>query len=115
EVGGHPVAAYFGSEPGGNWEGTNVLWTPMPAATVAAEFGIDEQGLLERVELARGELFARRQRRVRPATDDKVLAGWNGLAIAALAEAGRALNEPRYLDAATRAAEFVLASLRRDG
>src|SRR5204862_6587158 len=55
-----------------------------------------------------------RETRGRPATDDKVLAAWNGLASAALAEAGRSLGEPRYLDAATEAARFVLTHLRRD-
>jgi uncharacterized protein YyaL (SSP411 family) len=81
---------------------------------VAAEEGIDQEELLGRVERARAELFARRERRVRPATDDKVLAGWNGLAISAFAEAGRAFGEGRYTEAATDAAGFVLSNLRRD-
>jgi uncharacterized protein YyaL (SSP411 family) len=114
EVADESVATYLGATPQGNWEGTNVLWTPFPAATVAAEFGIDEQELLDRVRRARAELFRRREERVRPATDDKILASWNGLAVAALAEAGRALAEPRYVDAAAGAAEFVLSRLRRD-
>ena len=56
-------------------------------------------------------LRAARARRPRPLSDDKVLADWNGLAIAALARGGRAWNEPRYRDAAARAAGFVLARL----
>jgi uncharacterized protein YyaL (SSP411 family) len=52
---------------------------------------------------------------VHPATDDKVLAAWNGLAIAALAEAGRVLPEPAYVEAATAAAEFVLGTMRAPG
>src|SRR5205823_10385514 len=68
--------------------------------------------LLRRVEEARPRLLERRGRRVRPATDDKVLAGWNALAIRALAEAGRVLGEPRYVEAAVAAAEFVLRQLR---
>jgi uncharacterized protein YyaL (SSP411 family) len=51
---------------------------------------------------------------VRPATDDKVLAAWNGMAIGALAEAGRAFDRPSYVEAATRAAGFVLTHLRGD-
>jgi uncharacterized protein YyaL (SSP411 family) len=54
-----------------------------------------------------------REERVRPARDEKVLADWNGLMIAALAKAGRVLEEPRYVDGAARAARFVLAQLRR--
>ncbi len=62
---------------------------------------------LERdVEAARSRLFEIREQRVRPATDDKVLAAWNGLAISALAEAGRAFGEPRYVDAAVQAARL---------
>ncbi|MGE5126073.1 MAG: protein-disulfide reductase DsbD domain-containing protein, partial [Betaproteobacteria bacterium] len=52
-----------------------------------------------------------RSRRERPLTDDKVLADWNGLAIGAFARAGSRLAEPRYLDAARRAAAFVLDAL----
>ncbi len=57
-------------------------------------------------------LRAARARRPRPRADDKVLADWNGLAIAALARGGRVWNEPRYRDGATRAASFALARLR---
>ncbi|MDP9342803.1 MAG: thioredoxin domain-containing protein [Actinomycetota bacterium] len=114
ELAGQAVAAYFGATPSGNWEGTNVLWTPLPLSAVAAEEGMDEDELARQVGQARAHLFDERSQRVRPATDDKVLAAWNALAIAALAEAGRALGEPRYLDAAVAAAEFVLTRLRRD-
>jgi uncharacterized protein YyaL (SSP411 family) len=113
EVAGQAVAAYLGAEPAGNWEGTNVLWTPFPMATVAAEYGLAEDELADRVEAARRELFERREKRVRPATDDKVLASWNGLAIAAFAECGWILDEDRYVDAAVRAARFALDNLHR--
>jgi hypothetical protein len=53
-------------------------------------------------------LFAMRNARPAPAADDKELAAWNGLAIAALADVGRALAEPRYVEAAQRAARFVI-------
>ncbi|MFM1558620.1 MAG: thioredoxin domain-containing protein [Roseibacillus sp.] len=52
-----------------------------------------------------------RRKRVPPATDDKILASWNGLMIAALARAGRFLDEPRYLAAAKKALSFVQAKL----
>ena len=57
---------------------------------------------------ARGLLLAARHQRPRPARDDKVVAGWNGLAIAALAEAGVVLERPDYLSAARRAAGVLL-------
>jgi hypothetical protein len=113
-VGGEPVAAAFGASPGGNWEGTNVLWRPVPLRAVASELELDETELARDVETARTRLFEIRRNRVPPATDDKVLAAWNGMAIAALAEAGRAFGEPSYVQAAVRAAEFVLTHLRGD-
>ena len=68
-------------------------------------------------ELAEGRarLLAVRERRVPPGKDTKVLVSWNGLMIAALAVAGRALKNPRYLDAAARAAGFILDRMRAEG
>jgi uncharacterized protein YyaL (SSP411 family) len=63
-------------------------------------------------EQIRARLLAAREQRVRPGLDDKRLTSWNALAIAALADAGAVLGEPRYLDAAVRCAEFVLRDLR---
>ncbi len=112
---GEPVATALGAVPSGNWEGTNVLWMPHPLGGVADEYGMDADGLERAVDEARATLFGLRETRTQPATDDKVLAGWNGLAISALAEAGRVLGDPRYVDAATRAARFVLSELRDPG
>ena len=109
---GPAVATYLGATPDGNWEGTNVLWRPRTVADVAAEHGLSADELAAEVEDARRVLFEAREARVRPATDDKVLAAWNGLAIGALAEAGRVFDEPSYVRAAVRCAEFVLSHLR---
>ncbi len=109
---GNDVTTAFGATPSGNWEGANVLWRPYPARAVAEELGIEPDEFEREVDAGRATLFEIRERRVRPATDDKVLAAWNGLAVSALAEAGRVFGEPRYVDAAGRAADFVLANLR---
>jgi uncharacterized protein YyaL (SSP411 family) len=109
---GEDVAVAFGAAPSGNWEGTNVLWRPHPVEAVAEELGIDGEELGRRVEAARRKLFEIRGSRARPATDDKVLAAWSGLAVSALAEAGRAFDELRYVEAAISAADFVLTRLR---
>jgi hypothetical protein len=93
-------AVAFGATPEGNWEGTNVLWLPK---------GDPELDLSR----ARRTLLEAREARVRPATDDKVLTAWNAMAIMALTEAGRAFEEPRYLEAAERCARFILENLRR--
>ncbi len=113
-VAGEAVATAFGATPGGNWEGTNVLWRPMPLEAVAAEMELEAGELARDLEAARVELFEVREGRTHPATDDKILAAWNGMAIAALAEAGRTFGEVAYTEAAVRAAEFVLTHLRDD-
>ncbi|HEX2089495.1 MAG TPA: thioredoxin domain-containing protein [Actinomycetota bacterium] len=108
------VAAYFGAIPEGNWEdGKNVLWTPFALERVADEAGLSPNDLLDSVQRAQAVLFDARERRVRPATDDKILVAWNGLAISALGEAGRAFGMERFVDAAVEAADFVLERLRR--
>jgi len=68
--------------------------------------------LAGRLEDIRARLFAAREQRVHPHKDDKILTDWNGLMIAALAQAARILNEPDFASAAGRAADFLLARLR---
>jgi uncharacterized protein YyaL (SSP411 family) len=63
-------------------------------------------------ERVRARLLTVREQRVRPGLDDKRLTSWNALAIAAFADAGAVLGEPRYLDTAVRCAQFVLRELR---
>jgi hypothetical protein len=65
-----------------------------------------------RMEKIRQKLFDRRRKRVHPLKDDKILADWNGLMVAAMARAGRILNEQRYVDAAGRAISFIFSSMR---
>ena len=66
------------------------------------------------VDDVRRSLFEARSRRPRPGLDDKVLTEWNGHWIAALAEAGAALERPDWIDAAVGTAEFLLGALQRD-
>ena len=94
----------YGLSEAGNFEGANILH--LPGAISDAE-----RQRLDRIDAA---LLEARARRPYPHRDDKVLAGWNGLMITALAEAAGALREPRYLEAARRAAEYLWARHRRD-
>jgi uncharacterized protein YyaL (SSP411 family) len=96
--------AFYGVTPEGNFEGANVLYVPRP----------DEAGW-QALAGARAALREARSRRVPPLRDEKILAAWNGLAISALAFGGRVLAEPRWVEAAGRAAGFVLSEMRRDG
>ncbi len=76
------------------------------------ELTVDEQ---RRWAVCRPGLAAWRDRRPRPARDDKIIVAWNGLAISALVRGSGVLAEPRYLAAAEQAAGFVLSHLRPDG
>jgi len=108
--------AWLGVTPEGNFTdphhpqpGLNVLHDAEPGAEITAEESERRAGIRER-------LLEARAGRTRPGLDDKRLTSWNALMIAALAEAGERLAEPRYLDEARACADFVLASLRdRDG
>jgi len=97
-----PVLAYYGVSEKGNFEGANVLHLAAGAA------GAEPPGLTA----ARQALLEARAQRVWPGLDDKRLASWNALAIAALADAGAVLGREDYLDAARDCAEFVLTELR---
>ncbi len=100
--------------PSGNWEHQNILNLPKTIAQSARMLGRDDDELRADLDAARAKLLAVRDRRVPPGKDTKVLVSWNGLMIAALAEGGRILREPRYLDAAARAAGFILDRMRRE-
>jgi uncharacterized protein len=106
------IARVFGAEPAGNFEHTNVLHRPVDLTALAAEAGIDEAALAERVERARRTLFDAREQRVKPGRDDKVLTAWNGMMLRALAEAAAVLERDDYAAAAVANAEFLLGALR---
>jgi uncharacterized protein YyaL (SSP411 family) len=105
----------------GNWHeshGRTILRRVRSDAELAESFGLAPADVRERLERARVVLLAARDRRPQPNRDDKVLAGWNGLAIAALAEASVAVGAAgdqaradRYRDAAIGAASVCLGGL----
>jgi uncharacterized protein YyaL (SSP411 family) len=92
--------AWFGATEAGNFEGANVLESRGPEPPPEQREGI------------RTALLDARERRVRPGLDDKRLAAWNALMIAALADAGAVLGREDYLEAARAAATFVLERMR---
>jgi uncharacterized protein YyaL (SSP411 family) len=97
----------------GNFEhGKNVLYLAHPLGEVATRFGISLEECKRRLGESCNKLIAARNERIRPSLDDKVLTSWNGLMLGAIARAGDVLQEPRYLEAATKAGEFVWKNLR---
>jgi uncharacterized protein YyaL (SSP411 family) len=99
----------------GNFEGKNILHVPRAPEAVAAEFGLSQEELWERIEGIRSRLFAAREERVRPGRDEKVLASWNGLMLRSFAFAARVLDREDYREVAERNAAFLLEKLRVDG
>ncbi|HKL48569.1 MAG TPA: thioredoxin domain-containing protein [Desulfuromonadales bacterium] len=84
-------------------------------SAVAARIGVESGELSSMLVEARRRLFAKREKRPRPHRDDKVLTGWNGLAIVALARGSRVLDDPALLHAGRRAFSFINKRMRRPG
>jgi uncharacterized protein YyaL (SSP411 family) len=107
------LAEYFGATAEGNFEhASNVLHIAVDPEDWRARHGFSTEQASTLLEQTRTALFTARAERIHPSLDDKVLTSWNGLMIAALAKAGAALGEDRYIRTATRAADFLLATMR---
>lgn len=111
----------YGITDRGNWEGKTVLQRAVDDASLAARFKLDPAAVASKLAGCHAKLLSARTGRIRPGTDNKVLTAWNGLMLAAFAEAARVLGvqdvhrRDAYLDAAARNAEFILSRLRPDG
>jgi uncharacterized protein YyaL (SSP411 family) len=104
----------FRDEASGENTGANILHLEKSLTEVAFKNKESVDGLKERVEAARQKLFAVRDKRIHPHKDDKILTDWNGLMIAALAKGSQVFDEPKYAEAAKRAADFILTDMRRE-
>jgi hypothetical protein len=109
------LARRFGLDRGANFEGEWHLHAYVSMAEVAEASGLEPAAAEALLDTARAKLLAVRERRVRPGRDEKIITGWNGLAISGLAAAARALARPDLADAASRAAAFLHANAWRDG
>ncbi len=104
--------AYWGADEEPNFEGHSILFVPRDPSQVAQDLGMPVERLAGLIAAARTRLYEVREKRIHPGLDDKVLAAWNGLALAAFAEAGRALGRADYIAAAVKNAEFVTVRMR---
>ena len=122
---GKIATVHFGVSEVGNWlhpgdahvprGPKNILHVARSAETIAKVESLDVAEVEKIIADAKEKLFAEREKRVRPSLDDKVLSGWNGLMITALAKAAAVLDEPRYREAADHAADFILETMCSDG
>jgi uncharacterized protein YyaL (SSP411 family) len=109
----------YGITERGNWEGKTVLQRAVDNATLASRFSITPEVTTAKLAQCHANLLAVRTKRIRPGTDDKVLTTWNGLMLAAAAEAARVFEDTEegkhFLDIATRSGEFLLTALKPEG
>lgn len=102
----------FRDEVSGAQSKNNIPHLTSTLAEIAARYGDEGPVILARLERIREKLFKVREARIHPLKDDKVLTDWNGLMIAALAQAGRAMDRPDWIRAADRAADYAWNHLR---
>jgi uncharacterized protein YyaL (SSP411 family) len=110
------VAPHFGLDRAPNFEGH--AWNlriMVPLGRVAHNCGIALDEAVRRLDAASALLFADREARVHPARDDKILTSWNALAIAGLARAARACDQPGWAELAFAAADALKRTVWRDG
>jgi uncharacterized protein len=100
-----------GSDPQDEFRGQNILIERHTIAETAKHFRKAEEEIGKLLAQCREKLFSIRSKRPRPHLDDKIIAAWNGLMISAYARGAQVLDEPRYLEIATRAAKFLQGNL----
>lgn len=99
----------------GNFEIKNILNRARDTDVLAEMHRLEESAVERKLEAARQKLLNARERRVKPGRDEKILTGWNGLMLAAFAEAARMWKREDYQKVAVRVAEFLLAKMTVDG
>jgi uncharacterized protein YyaL (SSP411 family) len=110
-----PFCDYFNITDEGNFEELNVLNVTDSLEVVAERHQVTLDHLRDVIVRGRKKLFEIRERRVKPARDEKILTAWNGLMLASFAEAAAILERDDYREAARNNARFVLTNMRRDG
>ena len=118
-------AQHYGISQIGNWAHPgdqhvphgpkNILHVARAADVIARLENLDPAEVETTIADGRRKLFEARLERIRPGLDDKILTGWNGLMITALAKGAAVLDEPSYGEAAARAADFILGEMRQNG
>jgi uncharacterized protein len=102
---------FFAVTEQGNFEGRNILNTPILIDDFANQHQLDPDQFKKQINEQKQALLKVRNKRPRPFRDDKILSGWNGLMIHALAEAGKACNRQEFVDAAQNAAKFIYTNM----
>ncbi|MCF6187413.1 MAG: thioredoxin domain-containing protein [Desulfobulbaceae bacterium] len=102
------------NDPREEFSGRNILYLAHSAEQAAQHFSMAVDAVEDSLAQSRSILFAKREQRVRPHLDDKIITAWNGLMIGALARAGSILQEQDMIDGARAAARFIRTELYDD-
>ncbi|MEP7149848.1 MAG: thioredoxin domain-containing protein [Acidobacteriota bacterium] len=105
---------YYDVSEDGNFEEKNILHITHTRDAAAKALKIDVATLDNAIDRSRAKLFEHREKRIKPFRDKKILTAWNGLMLAAFAEAGAVLENDDYLEIARRNADFLLEHLQND-
>lgn len=105
--------AFYGITPSGNWEGKNILNRTYTIDVFAERIGYDTGELNRHLAIARRKLFLHREKRVKPALDNKIILGWNALQCTAYCKAFEALRKEPHRQAAIKNMAFLLDNLKQ--
>ena len=101
-------SAYYDISDAGNWEGTNILRRNRDAASVALQFNIPENKLMEVISACADELLSHRSGRIKPGLDDKILLSWNALLLSGFAKSAVVFGFEPIREAARKLLSFLL-------
>ncbi len=109
------ISEYYNTTQAGNWEhGNNILHKTLSDAQFAEKQQLPVEELQLAIAKAKQKLMEKRNQRIRPGLDDKIIAGWNGLMLKGLADAYGATGEAEYLSLALQNAQFIDQHLKRE-
>lgn len=101
------ISDWYDVSKSGNWEGKNVLRIVKPEEKLLKKYNLPPEDLKKKINSFKERALAKREERVRPGLDNKIIAGWNGLTLSGLSEAYQATEDPLLLDLAKSNASFI--------
>jgi len=102
------ISAYYNTSSPGNWEeGRNILHRKIDDKALAKNLGLQEEALKSKIEEFKKAAYDKRNERIRPGLDDKILTCWNAIMLKGLVDAYKAFGEDRFLQLALKNAEFI--------
>ena len=110
------ISAYYNTTAVGNWEEErNILFRKLSDDELAKQFGLSPDELVTKVKAFNEAALKKREERIRPGLDDKILTAWNAIMIRGLVDAYRAFGEASFLELAVKNADFIFSKLEKEG